>query len=1371
MKRYIKYIFLSLLTCFLASSCIEELDSPKPVVNSDLTTLVPRVKSFTNQYVTKGTGYTSYESKIEKLAVLVFGAVADEQGKHKLIYTQQSNGSSLTLNKSELNIIANSTDLSGATIVMFANVGLSDIKKKNADGTFTAISQSLTLEELDSYSIHLNTDPVVVDLTDENFHGFPMKGIATNINLTAASSDPIVVNLQILYAKINFEIGVAAGTENQNYEGVTPSFTPAGYSVTNVPTSTIVKSLNDDEANGAVESTPVGTTYKHTGSENDPSKTISSGAATFTFYMAESRYNHGGTDGIYPANLPDENKQQYKPLLATNGTGSPATGMATYVTVNGTYKDYRGTNWTVNYKVYLGKNNYDNFHVDRNSEYTNILTIKGIRNNNSYGTDDVWIDHRVDVTASDPSKHVKITRETLLDSHIEVRPLRVDLSGSNYVAAAIYLPSYPLDNEGRIINDINTPIVSWGQVQEVPGGNNENWIAIENNNGTIARGKLYCANGKRKYFTTSLIEELHLQNDSEDYGIKEDSQGHKYLPLSDGDCAWVYFDENLTSNKRRARIDVVFYKQDGSAVTESYDIYQAGLKTVGGYMIEEYEEYLHSYDSDDKYNLLTSPTDYTQTGLPWGMLIKTESGFNGYKLSDSHVVKSVREGYELLSERYDYYHSNDGSYYIFQKNDDASWSEVDKSTNTGLKFTARASKKDNMTIIDMGTRPTSAYQYCLSKNKFNESLSDDKHSMMIHWYLPDVYEMKSILNAAEADETLKDFTHGAYYWSSQPSFTTSLLQIADETADYARAVSLNEDNFKDIYRNEPHRIRCVRSTQGEYADMAERVPDGLGGLIRIPMTVKDNGFFNHKEWFTSLGKVETHYPSTIPNYRFPKGDTDSGSRTEADKDFGGQLIGSTHYYSKNPLAIENWGKIDASSIGWGVYYSMIHDSKWPGLTNKNTTPLAGDVLEAVAAVFRVDALAILETTEKTLERSETIRYGNKISAMPADVSSVPLDHNEGTSNLSIAFSSGTNKSKSPQYQYYYENVSSATKRVWHKYWNVPTYNTKTFPPQDPLNYPAPPRSVTFDRGDVLDEIDDVINGFLNEVANKKAELVGDPIITPVTTSSIYSYSRSSDAKTAGTNYFDNTINASNEYTLISVDTSPQTITLCNYSYTYQKYKRNFWWSEWKTDGNPITATGSLTEQFYTYVINYKNIEGTFYRYQSGTGGWATEVELPSESVTVTAEQANVDALTLYGANTFTITAKSGYNIRSIKVNYSGSNFVTSYGLGGLTYSRYLRLVDANKSLPDRNKQPSNMTYSPDGDKGWFKWSSSGDDVVSSVTLKLVAYSATTSVNVIGQTIPSTFEYTSPDEILIGEKGLDTPLIIDSFEIRIEEVEQ
>ena len=1234
---------------------------PKPVDDSQEVTLVPRVKGFTNQYITKGS-YSDAEFKIKRLAVLIFNSEGN------LAFSKEYNSSSVVLNKTMLN-------LNSATVVMFANVSLSDIKKQtiDAEGTSTwtdiTTDTELTLEGLDGYSIDLGNNPVVLEteLGGDAFNGFPMKGVASNVNLTPSASDAVEVNLQILYAKVNFEISVAEGTENQTLTEDGTSFTLSGYSVHNVSKITSVAELGEEDSTASDNYAYTGTSSKAGSLPSDANKlasTANSSKVAFTFYMAETCYNHGGTSGVYPvSDLPEEYKQQYKPKLATNGTGSPATGLATYVTINGKYKDYRGTEWTVNYKVYLGKNSYDDFHIDRNSEYKNILTIKGIRNNSGYGTDDVWIDHRVDVSTSDPSKHVKITRETLIDSHIEVRPLRVDLSGSNYVVAAIYLPSYPLDNEGRIINDINTPIVSWGQVQEVPGGNNENWIAIENNNGTIARGKLYCANGKRKYFTTSLIEELHLQNDSEGYGIKEDSQGHKYLQLSDGDCAWVYFDENLTSNKRRARIDVVFYKQDGSAVTESYDIYQAGLKTVGDYMIEEYEEYLHSYDSDDNYNLLTSPTDYTQTGLPWGMLIVNQSGeLVGYKLSDNHVVKSIREGYDLLSERYDYYHSNDGSYYIFQKNDDASWSEVDKSTNTGLKFTARASKKDNMTIIDMGTRPTSAYQYCLSKNKFNESISDDKHSMMIHWYLPDVYEMKAILNATEADETLKDFAQGAYYWSSQPSFTTSLLQIADENDEYARAVSVNEITPTDIHRNEQHRIRCVRSSQGEYADMSERVPDGLGGLIKIPMTVKNEGFFDYDNWLKDLEKETIPYPAAT-SYRFPMGSSDPNS-SKANSDFGGKTDDQgVHYYSKNPIDKKSW-----KSVVNDDWYSTIHESNWPGLTEYKVKNIS---------VLGYSAVAELTNELKSIEKTEIIREGKIIDGIPENVSSVPLDHNEGSENLYITFGAGTNQSFEPLYEYYFEDASKANKIVWTKYWQVPTYTP------DPSNG----KEETFTGSKTTQTLAKVAQ------ASKEAELErnGYEIIT-------------SEIVKGG-------------YSFLDYPSSYYKIKACKNKYYY-------------------TAAGDWSEAKKTY-------DGA---------------EQPKQAK---------DALTIYGGNTFTISAAEGYLIRSVKVNYKESNYIgTIVGVG-----RYLRLVDANKELPESNNPPANMTYSADGDQGWHKWTSSSEvGGVESVTLKLAAYTVSTSYNVIGVTIPSSYSYSEASDTRVYESDFETSIVIDSFEIRLEEVE-
>lgn len=1242
MKRYLKHIVLSLVTVLLTVSCLEEIEAPQPVFESEELTLVPRVKSFTNQYVTKAEGdeaaYTQAETKITHLAYLIF----DSNGAlvHKAEDDVQ-NGVGLTLNKTNLN-----SSETAATVVMFANVNLADIKKANSDGTFTAIGNTLTLAELDDYSIHPTSDPVVLsaDLSGSGFKGFPMKGIAQNVNLTKSSKDPIVVSLQILYAKVNFDISVAAGTENQNYEGVTPSFTLSGYSVTNVPTSTPVKTLNDDETLGDIESTPSGTIYEHTGTESDPSKTVSlngTSASTFTFYMAESRYNHGGTDGVYPANLPDENKQQYKPQLATTGTGSPATGLATYVKINGTYIDYRGTSWTVNYKVYLGKNSYDNFHVDRNSEYKNYLTIKGIRNNDSY-TDagSVWIDHRVDVSTDDLSKHITITRETLIDSHIEVRPLRVKLNGSGYTEAAIYLPKYPKDGTSN-----------WVQLDEIMGGNNENWIAIENNNGKSNKGRLYLTNGKRKYFTTSLIEELHAESAE----IKIDSDANRYIPLKDGDCAWIYFDENSTSTTRQAKIDVVFSYFEGDkkfSVTESYYVYQAGYHQIGDLKFENYEEYLHSYDSEDNYNLQTSFIDYTQQGLNWGFQsnrVSVNMHVSPIKLDpiDLLVWKPDPKDYIPDEVRYDYFHEDDGDNYYIYSHDGSSWHDAE--CGTGLDFTIRAANAHNLTVTNMGAVPQSAYEYCLSKNKFHED-ADGNHSMIVRWYLPDVYELNSLFLDSN---TSADMAKDAYYWSSQPSLTDYGLasiggeigealkaySIKNEVTDKARAVS--KSGAIDITRETVNRIRCFYNTNGESMDMSERVPSGLGGLIKVPMkayvsysnTNPVYGYFS--AWLTDIDEEPVENKPTKTNYTFPDG---ASKPDNLDYIF----LNNKYYFTKKPTTSEAWNRYTLSS--------------YPGLTAMNVDYDA------------FDGGFIESSTPKKYTMTITENNGETIPSIPAnsDLAEQPLDYLEGSDILSISFNAGTNTGKSPTYSYRRDDLSTIS---YESIWEVPIYSQTTIKGTSGSKTTVDVDLITFGLYNVGDDY--VHNGVTHVVTKKSYKVV-----------------------------------------------------------------------------------------YGTLTLGPREFNQQGWEYTS-PGKW---VDLPPSSPS-TSIKTSGDKLEFFGGNSFTITAKSGYRIKSIKVNFSDDNNVKNK-LGGNWSYRNLRLVVANQSLPTTSA-PAYMSYSGDGESGWYQWTApTVTEYATSVTLKLVAYTPTSA-----SLRPTSYKYEDASIEDGYQSDFETSIVIDSFEVRIEEVDE
>lgn len=1359
MTRYIKYIFISLIACIWLASCVEKLEMPKPVDDSQEVTLVPRVKGFTNQYITKGS-YSDAEFKIKRLAVLIFNS------EENLAFSKEYNTSSVVLNKTMLN-------LSSATVVMFANVSLSDIKKQTiaAEGTSTwtdiTTDTELTLEGLDGYSIDLGNNPVVLEteLGGDAFNGFPMKGVASNVNLTPSASDAVEISLQILYAKINFEIGVAAGTENQNYQGVTPSFTPSGYSVTNVPTSTPVKELNDDEANGVVESTPIGTAYKYTGTQSDQSKTVNTNTVTFTFYMAESRYNHGGIEGVYPVNLPEENKQKYKPLLASNGTGSPATGQATYVTVNGTYIDYRGTNWNVSYDVYLGKNNYDNFHVDRNSEYTNILTIKGIRNNDSYGDGNVWIDHRVDVSyAGDGADDcVTITRETLIDSHIEVRPLRVKWEEGEYTFARVFLPYYTQDG-GK----------TWTQRNEATA-QMKNWIGIELGDKT---GSLYCSGdnnpskGKRKYFTEVLVSDLNKASENTDI-ISEEGQD-KFIALANGQCAWVYIDEywndastatNPATQDRTAKIVVEFCTIADNKISvknrEEYILLQQPLINIDGkYYIENYEEYLHSYNSHDKYNILTSPTDYSGQGLQWGY---TQTGANRVSKSQFVTKMPMSQWTDWTpdnSEAYDFIHAKDveanqalGGYKIVDKDGN----DIDLTRNTGYNFTYTASANNGITISSMDKMPESAYQYCLSKNKFKEGTDGQDNEMLIRWYVPDVYELSEIFLSEESP-----LSNESYYWSSQAPYVTGQssffsADIASEVVDQARLVS-KEDGIGSKPRTEKHRIRCLYNRNGETANMENRTPEGIGGLIKIPMTVKDNGYFDYSSWFTNLGKVDVEYPDPLPSYKFPKGDTDASTSAAADKDFGGTMIDGYHYYSKNPLSEYVWAA-ESDYMQSNGYYTLVHEDKWPGLTSKETTPITdAKILETIANILGISSICTISETDKSVQRSEIIRSGAKIESMPDNISTVPLDHNEESkNNLSISFDKGTNNSNGPKYEYYNEDGTAAKQQTWAKYWNVPEYTSKDFP-SNQQKYSAQERDVTYNESELKRQIEYEVEGLfgsLGEIDNKRYVWDNTYEVTPITTRSSYSYSTASAARDAASTYFNDEINANKEYlNNPSISTPQQSLQLCRYTYKYQLQKRKYWWTDWYDEGDPITKEGTFSKTFYTYEITYQKPDGTFYKYVAGTGGWGEEIALSEEPVSIDPEKPNVDALTFYAGNTFTISCtKPNYYIRSIKVNYN-TNIIES----GKTY---LRFMDNSKTLPAENKDPEQMTYL-DGGSGWSKWTSVGDN--SSVSLRLVICDMNTNSWWIGNWGDPKMTHKNPSTST--QRGYS--LILNSLEIRLEE---
>ena len=1277
-----------------------------------MVTLVPRVQSFANKYVTKAEEpYSAYEKKISSLTALIFNS----EGNFVYKLDQSSGATSLTLNKS----LFAKGDMANSTVVLLANITLGELQ--TPDGVITDDNiKNLTVSALQASTYTPSSIPSVIKSDAlSSINGLPMIGGQKGINLSASKNqqDPIEIGLKMLYAKINFQIAVAdEGGENQYlHDGVKFNMKGCNIYNTTLTTTLAIPDIKDQpkmdflgnkviDENGAEiiaetdGATPSSSYYNSDATPIHSESSISKGnQLDLTFYILESRFNHGvDVATIYPWKDSYGNvlegyesyQQMYKPKLVTKA-GNPnkgEIGLATNVRLSGTYTDYRGTDWNVDYTVYLGKDNSQNFQVDRNSEYTNIITIKGIRNSSNAATGDgeVWIDHRVDVSYAGNSADdcVTITRETLVDSHIEVRPLRVNLPEGERVW--LYLPKY-----------------NGSQVEEKDDNINQNWIGVENNDGRIQDFTKYCPNGKRKYFTTSLIEELYLDNTDEKYGVKTNTDdnnkryGQKYIQLFNGDCVWIYIDENVTEFQRDAVIELVFYNKNLEEIAvESFNIIQGGLtKVADKYYIESYEEYLHTYDSQDLY---TDPTkDYTQQGYKWGLEGKT--------LSKTQTVTSI--GVPSDDYKYDYFHATDlaNSSALFERA--YSILEGNASENVGLNFTNWVGISDEMPIIDMGTRPESAIQYCLSKNKFRvDESSQEKHTMDIHWYLPDAYEMSDILSGGK--DQFSDFNDN-FYWTSQPSWNTTLTAYIYEDKQNARAVSLaKKDATEGVYpgtnlgRSEHHRIRCAYDPMGiENVDFSgNRAPEGIGAMRFYMRAWKDwkseeKGYFN---WLPQDDTDKTEIKYELPdNYDYPR-DAD-----DANQYFGNYL--EDYGFELDPSDSDNWKKKQVS-----VYTSEVVLGRWPGLTTSNV------VERTTSDITGNKKYYVLDGTKKE-SKGTTTTYFTEYNGDITISEMKPLDYLLGGNDLNILFAKADG-TKLPEYAYYKRNGIQSLKTT--RTWIPPTYKAndkKESVKYGPIRTPEGPVILT------------------PSEENKRAERKG----TVLTNSEGYIYPDKQSAIHAG-------VDAAPDgaYDIVSEPEAPTDW------FGREDEVRVYSYKEKGMFGSEYTRYYEAVRYRYklTYTLDGQTV--TYYSYES-EGRWDEHPDNSGSPNNYANESPTDDQLTMYGGNSFSIKANNGNKISSVKIYFSGSNLVSNIT------SDYLRFT---KDGWIGDTVPPGMTYSGNGDTGSMTWNG---EPTSEITFKLVRYKENYSpLDLFHLFDPISLEYLSNSD---GSKSAS--IVIDQIDVR------
>lgn len=572
-----------------------------------------------------------------------------------------------------------------------------------------SLGNTLTIDGIESDGKTLVLKP---EQPGTNVDGLPL--------VDGQPTDNLEIPLKSMYAKFSFTISVKPDQEIVGNKA--PRFDLVSYKVNNIPKTVDSNSSTNDDTD-VIESS---------GAVSMGNYAQGATTATFEFYLPERYLTPSKSiDQVLPEELKSDNnaderekyQQRYKNKLVEGQA-------ATYVTITGKYTDHQGHFYNVDYSIYLGGNNYNDFNIIRNTHYDNSITIRGISASDDHADDEeaISIDWRVNVNRSTPLV-IGLRRETLLDAHYEIRPLRLRLVGEE-------IP----DNTNATVQILNEN----GTATNIPG-----WIRLEKSGNTANHITTDgSSKGKRKYFTTDLVTNT-LAADGKSVTVNSLTR--------DNQTVWIYVDEN-TGTKSRAAIVRVSY----AGVNTDYEIVQNGLFEVTStdgqrkYYIERYEEYLYNYDTEDHYGQ-TKPE-----GMPWGL--------NTVQLShihDSFICEENNSDWTTFITnnpiKYDFYigkHDDD--------NDNSDVKTKDGGTlhnYAGQEFTKEIAENPNagLTKLTLAETANSAVEYCYNRNKRDAN----GNVVKVEWYLPSADELEDFI--VPAYSTFKEFQDN-YYWTSQPAY-------------------------------------------------------------------------------------------------------------------------------------------------------------------------------------------------------------------------------------------------------------------------------------------------------------------------------------------------------------------------------------------------------------------------------------------------------------------------------------------------------------------------------------------------------------------------------------------------------------------------
>lgn len=810
--RYIHFIF-ALVTSIVVSACvtndIDEYRKPvdRPTYGGDLQ-VVGRITQYSDCDVATRSKKEGDESKVTSMGLALFPIDDDGTIGNCLYYDFQLGGSIVFIvdrhdsifndyedKEFAMYIFANMQDAVGFPTTPVDGVGMSleaftkcaaaastTVKDVPANGfpMVGSLGNTLNIEGIENDGKTLVLKP---KQTDANIDGLPLVG--------GTPTDNLEIPLKSLYAKFSFTISVVPDQEIVGNKA--PRFDLVSYKVNNIAATVDSNaSTNDDNA---VESS---------GEISMGNYAQGATKATFYFYLPEryltptNNINDKLPDDLKDASTEEQEKyrQRYKNKLVDGKA-------ATYVTIVGKYTDHQENSYDVTYNIYLGGNNYDDFNIIRNTHYDNSVTIRGISasNDQSVNDDGISIDWRVEVKRSTPLV-INLRRESLLDSHYEVRPLRLRLVGD--------LSNKPTSATVQILNQDGKT------TSAVP-----DWIRLEASGSTGAHiTTAGSSNGKRMYFTTDLVTNT----------LKGGTSTTVNNLTGTNQTVWIYVDENNTTTSRAAIVRVSYDGDD-----KDFEIVQHGLFEVTGadsgrnYYIEQYEEYLYNYDVEDSYG------QTKQEGMPWGL--------NTVQLSNKYNSFTINENNTQWNE---YLKTTDVPKYDFYiKKYDSGVVEECGATKirefAGQEFTSEIASNPAAGIeyLTMAETANSAVEYCYNKNKRNADGTVD-----VKWYLPSADELEDFI--VPAYSTFEEFQDN-YYWTSQPAYYRNVFYYEYDHSYYDKKMTIY---CFPVYDDNTYYARATKVVYNNGA--YDYVPSGLN-TIPNPEVDKTHGLINFG-WFYMMHK-------------------------------------------------------------------------------------------------------------------------------------------------------------------------------------------------------------------------------------------------------------------------------------------------------------------------------------------------------------------------------------------------------------------------------------------------------------------------------------------------------------------------------------